>query len=40
MKNGLLDDSNKRKSLGIILISVGMAFIGTGVGFIASAFIE
>lgn len=40
MKRGLLDDSNKRKSLGIIIMSVGILFMGTGAGFLASAYVK
>lgn len=40
MKNGLLDNSNKRKKLGSTIISVGIFLLCTGAGFVASAFIE
>jgi hypothetical protein len=39
MRSGLLDDSNKRKALGIIIMSVGVFFMGTGAGFLVSSYV-
>lgn len=32
MKSGLLNDSNKRKVLGVIMIGVGAGIVGVGLG--------
>ena len=38
--NGLLNDSNKRKVLGVIMIGVGTGIVGVGTGFLASGYVK
>ena len=38
--NGLLNDSNKRKVLGVIMIGVGTGIVGVGAGFLASGYVK
>lgn len=38
--NGLLNDSNKRKILGIIMMGVGAGLLGVGEGLFASGYVE
>lgn len=40
MKNGLLDDSNKRNELGSIIIGVGVFLLCTGAGLVVSAYVK